>query len=96
MLAGDDVVIASRFRMAEKIERRPDAAAERAATFERMPLFRRRHRLEPFDHRRRDDHHLHLQTAAPAEGVKMRLFGIPFGRLDVKLRLAADGAGDLI
>lgn len=96
MLAGNDVVIASRFGVAEEIERRPDAAAEGTAAFERVALFRRRHRLEPFDHRRRDDHHLHLQAAAPADGVKMRLFGIPIGRLEEKLRLAADRAGDLI
>src|SRR3569832_2869106 len=96
MLTGDDVVVGARLGVAEEIEGGPDAAAGGTTTFGRVPLFGRRHRLQFFDDRRRDGDHLDLQAAAAAEGVKVRLFGISFDRLEVKLRLAAAWAGGLI
>lgn len=96
MLAGDDVVVGPRFRMAEKVEGCADSVAERAAALQGVALFRRRHRLETFDHRRRDRHHFHLQAAVPAERVKNLFVRISLRPLERKFGIAAGGAGDLV
>lgn len=94
--AGDHVVIGAALQVAAEIKSRPDAAAERTLGFKDLPLFRRLHRFNSFDHHPGNNDDPHLQAALQAGDFKVLFIGVSFHVRDFELGLAAGGTRDLI